>query len=1156
MPGTTGSGGYQPYGGWQPKPDEKQEQEAARKKLMRRGGIAFFSIALIAASAIWNPPTGSVHSFTEASDYSLQRDSGCTNSGEGCHGSETAYTDFNAYHPNIECTDCHDYQGVGCIPCHSPQEHECQVCHDGSVEGAPDRTKITDPYPRGHYRETTHTAMGTPFDEPMTTTEDGEASATCKDCHSRDLKNAHTGVTPVQDSDYGDGVGCGECHNDTRAQGLAQVKADWKKRSCEACHTKKSSSPMHDAKVASSVEPSGSAGCAATGSGCHDDVDLHGVHANAPKNCSGSAAKGEPGCHNLKLEASVPTATACGGGEDEACHADYTNDALSHKKDRDLHAPDSDAPAADTSYYATACGECHLMARGGTSLIDEHARTTSGSIGCRDCHNALASGVALDADTPDYKSVACDTCHGHEGLDAAHAGDLTAAHEAADSAGCANSGVGCHPTADLSLVGGTAPNPGLHAACIRCHAASPGDGNVAWDPNAKSCGEGRACHGSAGAYSPATDIHAGGASRVDGRDSLHDAGGAVLAATFTDDASGLTVACGSCHGKVLGTEHTRANSAIASGTDTVCTRCHNANAAAGGVVKRDWQDSGNASACADCHGKGGAPAAHGAIATAHSGGELTGSGVLEAGACQGAGCHDTADLRVLHKTSGCATSGCHQSTGDIRGLGITTCGGDNPERSCHAGYSASAGHADTGAHKGTELNLAGDPSPGFCATAGCHTSTDLKKVHGANGCGVEGCHSTKGVIGATSCGGTKSATSCHAGFSAGEHFYDHSADLTGTVNDITYGPGTNTGCFGCHNPDLITEHTATSGSPIAGGSASNCRVCHYDSSDAGSGDYADLPAVTSALKAKDRRCVSCHKSGTSEPDASAAASPHKRTSDKTPLPVGSVWADPFAEWKAAFESPMGGGHNALPADLVGASVSRLFPLTSYEVSGTTFTWALPPNSGDTLWLRASAFPGQSVDTTEGIRHLTVGCSDCHVMSAAMAGPHGAAVKVLIDPAYSQTEYSNPTRALSSQFAETGANRVICMKCHNLEVGSVPGTSTPGGSPVHAKHAQHLGFPSYHPLRYGEKCIDCHVRIPHAWRNPRLLVRTVGTDGIPADTYPYIQKGYDGLAGIRLRDFTAPDDLGKESCATGGCHGYHDDKTHPMPEDIPGAAYWP
>jgi hypothetical protein len=174
----------------------------------------------------------------------------------------------------------------------------------------------------------------------------------------------------------------------------------------------------------------------------------------------------------------------------------------------------------------------------------------------------------------------------------------------------------------------------------------------------------------------------------------------------------------------------------------------------------------------------------------------------------------------------------------------------------------------------------------------------------------------------------------------------------------------------------------------------------------------------------------------------------------------------------------------------------------------------------------------------------------------MSGPHGSSVEIAIDPDYSQTEYANPTRGLQSQFETTGTDRVVCFKCHTIAAGSVEGTQSPGGSYVHRVHAKHLGAPAHHPLRYGEKCVDCHVRIPHAWRSTRLLSRTVSSDGRPADTFPYISKDYDGLAGIVLGNVDSPSDLKSASCATGGCHGFHSSRSHPLPADIPAATYWP
>ena len=188
----------------------------------------------------------------------------------------------------------------------------------------------------------------------MRTGEIGTAKATCNDCHSRDLKGAHTGVPIAKGSTYGKDVGCGECHNDVRAFGLAEVLSDWKKRACEDCHKVNSSSPMHDPEVAQSVEATGTLGCGETGSGCHAENDLHALHANAPENCSGKAEKGEPGCHDFEIEAHQPTARGCGADSDGACHPDYVNDDYSHENDRDVHSPKTRVPASNTTYYGIA----------------------------------------------------------------------------------------------------------------------------------------------------------------------------------------------------------------------------------------------------------------------------------------------------------------------------------------------------------------------------------------------------------------------------------------------------------------------------------------------------------------------------------------------------------------------------------------------------------------------------------------------------------------------------------------------------------------------------------------------------------------------------------------------------------------------------------
>lgn len=1269
---------------FRPLPDPATRQQLLKAKRLRTGLFSVGAIALVAFSMVWNPPTGRVHSFTQASDYNPVKESGCTNSGEGCHGEETEYRDFNAYHPNSDCTSCHDYQGVGCIPCHSPDGHECQTCHDGTMEAAGDRLKLSDPWPRGHYRETTHTVTGTDLTEIMRAAEDGAAQANCRACHARDLYTAHKDVPAVEGSAYGTTVGCGECHNDTRSAGLAQVKSKWKRRRCEDCHGAETSSPMHDPAVAPSAEPSSTgAGCDRTGEGCHDVRDLHALHPNAPEDCSGSATSGEPGCHDLGLQAHVPTATACGAGTDDACHAPYENDELSHENDQGVHSPGG-VVAVDESFFGVACGRCHDMRDDGVSLISEHALPTSAQSDggpCGGCHNHSASVETIAEDWPERdEPAACESCHGSHGLDAVHTALETGRHLADDSGGCSQSGIGCHPTADLSSVKTTDGDDGLHDTCLRCHDRTRSDGNLAYNPAASSCGANRACHNRDGFYARARPIHQDAAGMpVDGTDRRHTATLDQAEAQSTDIASGVTSYCSDCHGMVLGTEHARPNSALVDFQPNVCAGCHNASDETAAVVKDGWPSRTSPWACEACHGF--ENVAHENIDTAHAAVTLDATGTPTISACASADCHETVDLRVLHSRTGCTTLGCHQPDGDIRGLAVTTCGGPDTGVACHTRMHAGVDGYDTlhlagdaqrdesmedtasglfptcaechtmlitteherpnsslvegdgsvclkchtanpnvigivdgdWAARDTSLaclachTIADDMTPhtrvndvhfareytddgtavtGACATTGCHPTTDVRIIHREAGCTIHRCHAaTSDIRGANNlrCGGSDADTTCHRSFSIAYHRQSHSADLTGTVEDITYRAGENVGCFGCHSSDLALEHSdqLINGS-MDGGGASPCRVCHFNELDSGNGDYSDAEAVTLAIENSDRRCIACHRSGSDGDTTATVASPHKAISTDETLPAGRVWSDPLDDWREALDAPTGGGHNVLPADVVGAAQDKAFPLTSFDINGETYPWTLPRNTGSSAWLRTTeltpVFPTEgpadpllfpSAVTTEGIQALMVTCGDCHEM-ADPTGPQGAAVEISIDPDYAQTEWSNPTTG-TYQFDPynvdirngnnpDGYKPVICVKCHLVYARALEGTTTVavGGTSYHSTHAS----------RHGEVCIDCHVRIPHAWKRPRLLPRTVATEGEPADTFPYVREDHDGLTGIALTVTTLSNPVARDTCATGGCYSSYylsigqvrqeSATSHPIAErDLPGdQAFWP
>lgn len=758
------------------------------------GGLAF--------AMGWNPPTDTgVHEFTEASDYSPRRETGCTNSGEGCHGDDDRRVDFNAYHPEVECKTCHEYTGVGCIPCHGPQQHECTGCHDGSMEGATNTARLTRNYPKGHYRPSLHEALGTDFDQVVRTAEGGKAHAACSDCHSRDLVASHTGLTVAEDSEYGEDIGCAECHNDKKSGALKQVQADWKKHRCEDCHGESSQAPMHAADVASKIEADDPAGCGSTGAGCHESTDLHAMHANEPVTCAGSAAEGEPGCHELGVESQVPTTTACGSG-DGTCHPEYENTEYGHEHDASVHVPGTNAQRGAVwtdalSGVSLTCGSCHS-----TDLGVEHNRGHSPIAGnaCLGCHNANATTVAAVMDDwPARDSAsACAACHGsskHNDVGTVHKGAQYTDDGKAATDACIGSG--CHVSPDLRVL-----HAGVGCAISGCHSAS-GDINGS---NITSCGGTDAMSG--------TSCHTGGvhADIEIGHDATQlDRNGAV---------SNTACVTSGCHSTAdVRTLHTASGGCETAG-------CHTDDG------PTYMTCGGPAGAVGACHA--GASDRHTSATAAHTGTEIGSDGLPKPGACTGAGCHAGTSLYTLHEKIGCNIADCHDADGPS---GATGCGGPNGTAgSCHTGGEDwHYAFADT--HVGIELGADGQPQPGACTPSGCHATVSLYTLHEATGCATAGCH---GLTSTASCGGPAgTAGACHTGDSFAQDWHDdyqtsHVGIELGATGDPQPGACTGVGChatvslYTLHEPagcNLVGCHAAVSVTSC-GGPAGTTASCH------------------------------------------------------------------------------------------------------------------------------------------------------------------------------------------------------------------------------------------------------------------------------------------------------------------------------------------
>ena len=103
-------------------------------------------------------------------------------------------------------------------------------------------------------------------------------------------------------------------------------------------------------------------------------------------------------------------------------------------------------------------------------------------------------------------------------------------------------------------------------------------------------------------------------------------------------------------------------------------------------------------------------------------------------------------------------------------------------------------------------------------------------------------------------------------------------------------------------------------------------------------------------RARDRRAATgaawhaTQRHRTDGPDA--VASPHKQITADNPLPKGKVWADPFDEWKAAFEATTGGGHNVLVGRrrLARRARARASRSSRSSSAGPAYPWKLPPTA--------------------------------------------------------------------------------------------------------------------------------------------------------------------------------------------------------------------
>jgi predicted CxxxxCH...CXXCH cytochrome family protein len=213
-----------------------------------------------------------------------------------------------------------------------------------------------------------------------------------------------------------------------------------------------------------------------------------------------------------------------------------------------------------------------------------------------------------------------------------------------------------------------------------------------------------------------------------------------------------------------------------------------------------------------------------------------------------------------------------------------------------------------------------------------------------------------------------------------------------------------------------------------------------------------------------------------------------------------------AEWAAA-ASAQGGGHNSF-----GVS----FPKTGLKAYGDTVNGVAMTGSFGSL-------PGTFVSGWSDTSPVTCTSVGCHNTTTAPNGPQGASV-----PWY-QNNGAAVTGAVTTHWyeARTSGSTVPpatgCQNCHAALSSAV------------------------HRSDHNVACESCHVRIPHAWKRPRLLRRSIDASGTTTETVdalPYSDPTVLGLEGYKVT--SGETSFSSASSCNVNCHGPHN----------AAAPYWP
>lgn len=422
---------------------------------------------------------------------------------------------------------------------------------------------------------------------------------------------------------------------------------------------------------------------------------------------------------------------------------------------------------------------------------------------------------------------------------------------------------------------------------------------------------------------------------------------------------------------------------------------------------------------------------------------------------------------------------------------------------------------------------------GSCFTADCHFYTDISLIHTKGddppGCFV--CHAVPGQAPGPGVFASLNCVTCHPNL-VDFHSFVH-LDASGTAPLMK-----SSACTACHGTDLPTAHQVLpTGEPLNLG----C-FCHTSSN-----GFSMAGLMSPLLAAGYGECVDCHKGTHAPHDFSNTASGHSTTTfgkkgvytkfdgsqgvtltDTEGDTVTTDWDFPEVNvfWGASDPAAPATAIKGLTKDSVVTCQDCHTGLNAAGPHGAAENWGIDPNypypfryailgggaganSATDYSLNVKAAGSSQTTgaatpatTTAGIPASASGIK-ARIASNLSTSTNAPVQIKSTDPADLMiTNYNNYPDTKGAEYiadATSGTYAVICAKCHDL-YNPVPLTTTQtdngwgnaGPDSWEGMHGAHAGGTARNGNDVGRidgrsDCASCHVAVPHAWRQPRLLV---------------------------------------------------------------------